>query len=186
MANKKTRRAFIETSAKAGLILPLLGTALFSCNSAQESSTTEKTPPRKKLNILILGGTSLIGPHLVAYALGRGHSVSTFTRGKSKPTVHADVFDQVEMLIGDRNDDLEALKGRKWDAVIDNSGHRVAWTTATAELLKDNVDLYMYTSSIGAYFPTMFRHSKRTAQSRQRCPKALPMKKYNSSINTPS
>ena len=57
------------------------------------------------------------------------------------------------MLIGDRKDNLEALKGRTWDLVIDNSGRNVQWTTDTAELLKDNVGLYVYTSSTGEYFP---------------------------------
>ena len=37
--------------------------------------------------------------------------------------------------------------------MIDNSGHRVQWTKDTAELLKDNVGLYLYTSSTGVYYP---------------------------------
>ncbi len=39
------------------------------------------------------------------------------------------------------------------DAVIDNSGYRVEWATDSAEFLRDAVDLYLYTSSIGVYYP---------------------------------
>ena len=107
----------------------------------------------KKLKILILGGTSFLGPHQVAYALERGHEVSIFTRGKTKPTIHPEVFSKVEQLIGDREDNLEALKNRKWDVVVDNSGRRTKWTEDTARLLKDQVGFYMYTSSLSVYYP---------------------------------
>ncbi len=134
-----SRRAFLKTASLAAAALPFAG-------CASEASS-------KSLNILILGGTSFLGPQQIAYALDRGHSITTFTRGQTRPTTHADVFDRVESLIGDRENDLEALKGREWDAVIDNSGRQVSWTTATAELLRDTVDLYVYTSSTGVYYP---------------------------------
>ena len=85
--------------------------------------------------------------------MSRGHKITTFTRGKTKPTIHPELFKDVEMLIGDRVDNLEALKGRKWDAVIDNSGRRVKWTTDTAELLKDHVGMYVYISSVSVFYP---------------------------------
>ena len=134
-----TRRQFLKHSALGVASLPFLG---FS-------------PPSHPLRILILGGTSFLGPQQIAYALGRGHSITTFTRGRTVPTTHRRLFERVESLIGDRENDLEALKGREWDAVIDNSGQRVHWTTATAELLKDHVGLYLYTSSTGVYYPYM-------------------------------
>ncbi|NNE26172.1 MAG: NAD-dependent epimerase/dehydratase family protein [Saprospiraceae bacterium] len=110
-------------------------------------------PQRKSLNILILGGTSFLGPHQIEYALSRGHKVTTFTRGKTQPTVHQSLFNQVTSLIGDRENDLNALKSGQWDVVIDNSGRKVEWTKKTAELLKDKVELYIYTSSTGVYYP---------------------------------
>lgn len=143
MSKSTSRRQFLETSLKAALTVPLLTSGLLSCTSTES----------KKLNILILGGTSFLGPHQIAYALGRGHSVSIFTRGKTKPTVHKELFDQVEQLVGDRNDNLKALENRQWDAVIDNSGRQAEWTKKTAELLKDNCGLYLYTSSTGVYYP---------------------------------
>ena len=113
----------------------------------------ERSRNEKKLKILILGGTSFLGPHQIAYAIKRGHRVSTFTRGKTIPKIHPDVFSQVEQLVGDREDNLEALKNRKWDVVIDNSGRKTKWTQDTARLLVDHVDLYMYTSSLSVYYP---------------------------------
>jgi 2'-hydroxyisoflavone reductase len=89
----------------------------------------------------------------VRYALERGHSVSIFTRGRTEPSLFKDAFDHVEHLIGDRVDNLEALEGRSWDVVIDNSGARTEWTRSSAELLKDHVGSYLYVSSTGVYYP---------------------------------
>ncbi|OIQ41374.1 MAG: hypothetical protein BM563_01440 [Bacteroidetes bacterium MedPE-SWsnd-G1] len=143
---KKTisRRTLIKNGIKAGMIIPFLGHSLFA-------ATHENTD--KKLKILILGGTSFLGPHQIAYAISRGHSISTFTRGKTTPTIYKGLFKQVEQLTGDRENDLSALENRKWDVVIDNSGRKTEWTRKTATLLKDNVRYYIYTSSTGVYYP---------------------------------
>ncbi|WP_299125999.1 NAD-dependent epimerase/dehydratase family protein [uncultured Winogradskyella sp.] len=153
MKKPQTRREFIIKSTLASFAIPILGSGLISCKSEPKEETKDSETTLKKLNILILGGTSFLGPHQIAYALSRGHSVSTFTRGKTKPSVYSELFDQVEQLIGDREDNLKALENRKWDVVIDNSGRNVEWTKATANLLKDNVGMYMYTSSTGVYYP---------------------------------
>jgi 2'-hydroxyisoflavone reductase len=141
---EKTRREFVKNGLKIALATPLVGTSLLSFSSI------EKAAP---LRILILGGTSFLGPHQIAYALDRGHSVSTFTRGKTKPSIYKDLFDRVEMLIGDRENDLSALETGTWDVVIDNSGRKTEWTKKTAALLKDRVGIYLYTSSTGVYYP---------------------------------
>lgn len=140
-----SRRKFLGTSLALGL------TPLIKANPLQELMGIVKS--EKKLKILILGGTSFLGPHQIAYALGRGHEVSIFTRGKTTPKIHQELFAKVENLVGDREDNLEALKNRKWDVVIDNSGRKTKWTEDTAQLLKDNVGFYMYTSSISVYYP---------------------------------
>ncbi|WKK66000.1 NAD-dependent epimerase/dehydratase family protein [Lutimonas zeaxanthinifaciens] len=141
---KLTRRNFVKKSGQIVLASPLLGSSLLSFSRTKKS---------KSLKILILGGTSFLGPHQIAYALSRGHKISTFTRGKSKPTVHRDKFDKVEQLIGDRENDLSAIEKGNWDLVIDNSGRKTEWTRKTAQLLKDRASLYMYTSSTGVYYP---------------------------------
>lgn len=102
---------------------------------------------KRPLKILILGGTGFVGPHQVEVALGRGHEVTLFNRGQSAPGL----FPQVENLTGDRDGDLAALRGRKWDAVIDNSGNIPRWVQTAAALLQGNVGQYLYVSSISAY-----------------------------------
>ena len=150
----KSRREFLNASIRAGAAMSALAHPGLAAALAWPSGpSTPVRSVRGRLSILILGGTSFIGPHVIAYAMNRGHSVTTFTRGRTKPTVHAVLFEDVEQLIGDRENDLEALRGRTWDAVIDNSGRRVEWTERSAQLLRDNVDLYLYTSSTGVYYP---------------------------------
>lgn len=152
MKKIKTRRDFVENSIKAGLLLPFIGSHLLSCSS-KESKETAENNNSKGLRILILGGTSFLGPHQIAYAISRGHTISTFTRGKTKPTIYTDLFENVEQLVGDRADNLTALENKKWDVVIDNSGRKAEWTKASAALLKDAADVYLYTSSTGVYYP---------------------------------
>ena len=144
-----SRREFLTLGVAA---LASMGSTRGQAGPARASRPVA-APAGNPLDILILGGTSFLGPHQVAYALGRGHSVTTFTRGRTEPTVHRELFSAVESLIGDRENDLAALRGRSWDAVIDNSGRRVAWTRDSAELLRDHVGSYLYTSSTGVYYP---------------------------------
>jgi 2'-hydroxyisoflavone reductase len=89
----------------------------------------------------------------VRYAVERGHEVSIFTRGRRKPGLFQEAFAHVEHLIGDRNGDLDALRGRSWDAVIDASGMSEKWTRDSAVLLRDAVSTYLYISSTGVYYP---------------------------------
>jgi len=153
MTKKPTRRKFIEQSVKVGMAIPLIGSPLWSCKSETKSEEIAVNEESKKLNILILGGTSFLGPHQIAYALSRGHKVTTFTRGKTLPSIHQDLFENVTQLIGDRENDLTALENGQWDAIIDNSGHNVEWVKQSADLLKNKAELYMFTSSTGVYYP---------------------------------
>jgi len=142
---KTTRRGFLEAGIALGFV-PIVDAIPFK-------QLMQSEQPSKKLKILILGGTSFLGPHQIAYALSRGHEVSMFTRGKTVPKIHTEVFDQVERLVGVREDNLEAIKNRKWDVVIDNSGRKTQWTEDSAQLLVDQVEYYMYTSSISVFYP---------------------------------
>lgn len=96
--------------------------------------------------MLVLGGTGFIGPHMVRYAVERGHEVSIFTRGRSE----ADIPD-VEQLVGDRSGDLAALEGRTWDVVLDNNARDYRWVRLTTDLLRDSTARYVFVSSISAY-----------------------------------
>src|SRR5436309_6852146 len=103
-----TRRSFIKVSAMAS------GAVGFGLAPQIIRAADEKPKP---MRILILGGTGFTGPFQVKYALERGHKVTVFNRGKSHP---GELPDGVEQLLGDRNGQLDALKGKKWDVVIDN------------------------------------------------------------------
>jgi nucleoside-diphosphate-sugar epimerase len=136
--NGTTRRCFIKISAAtaAAFAFPLRSKTLFAEQSV------------KPLRILILGGTGFTGPYQVRYALSRGHKVTTFNRGKTHPD---ELPKEVEQLIGDRNGKLEALKDRQWDVVIDNPTTLPAWVRDAAQVLKANVDRYVFISTISIY-----------------------------------
>jgi 2'-hydroxyisoflavone reductase len=102
----------------------------------------------KPLRILILGGTGFTGPEQVRYAVGRGHKVTVFNRGKTK---RGEIPEGVEQLVGDRNGQLDALKGKQWDVVIDNPTTLPVWVRDAAEILKGNVDRYVFISTISVY-----------------------------------
>jgi 2'-hydroxyisoflavone reductase len=99
------------------------------------------------MKLLILGGTMFLGRHAVDAALAAGHEVTIFTRGQTNP----ELFPEVEHLQGDRDGDLGALEGRRWDGVVDTSGYVPRILRASAELLRDAVDRYVFVSSISVY-----------------------------------
>src|SRR5467141_5411135 len=136
--NTTTRRHFLKASVAVG---SGLGSALRSTRLFAEKSV-------KSLRILILGGTGFTGPYQVKYALSRGHKVTTFNRNKTHP---GELPAEVEQLVGDRNGNLDALKNRQWDVVIDNPTTLPAWVRDAAQILKGNVDRYVFTSTISVY-----------------------------------
>ena len=98
------------------------------------------------MRILILGGTQFLGRHAVDVALARGHHVTLFNRGQTRP----DLFPDVEKLRGDRDGDLTALTGRDFDAVIDTSGRVPRLVAETLDALGD-VGHYTFVSTISVY-----------------------------------
>jgi 2'-hydroxyisoflavone reductase len=110
-------------------------------------SSRDRDDATKKLRLLILGGTGFLGPATVEEALKRGHTMTLFNRGKTNP----DLFGELERLKGDRQDNIDALKGRRWDAVIDTSAYVPSHVEATASLLADNVRHYVLISSVSVY-----------------------------------
>ena len=133
----QNRRDFLATA------LAVAGTAAFRPAWAQA-----------KKSILILGGTGFVGPHQVRRALERGHRVTIFNRGRSAPGMFGK---DVEELAGDRAGNLELLKGRRWDSVIDESasgGDAPEWVRQSATLLRDATEQYLFISSRAVYLDT--------------------------------
>ena len=140
-----TRRDFIRTTGVVGAGLALGGTT--ACAGPQSDSAASDEAPRESLRILMLGGTGFIGPHMVRYAVERGHQVSIFTRGRRQ----TDLPEGVEQLVGDRNDDHTALEGRTWDVVLDNNAQDYRWVQKSTALLAAAASQYVFVSSISAY-----------------------------------
>jgi 2'-hydroxyisoflavone reductase len=99
------------------------------------------------MEILILGGKRFLGISLVEAALQSGHIPTLFNRGITNP----EKFPMVENLIGDREGDLRALQGKKWDAVIDTSGFVPRIVKQSAAFLSGNCDLYVFISTLSVY-----------------------------------
>jgi 2'-hydroxyisoflavone reductase len=167
------RRTFIRQSALAGGAFglgALSPTALAAATGAIPARELEGVPgnassdaqpvtgryrglpdvpaAERSLSILILGGTGFTGPAQVAYAVARGHRVTVFNRGRSDGELPAGV----EQLTGDRNEgEVDALRGRSWDVVIDNPTTLPFWVRDAAEVMHDSTGQYVFISTISTY-----------------------------------
>jgi 2'-hydroxyisoflavone reductase len=106
-------------------------------------------PPKK---ILVLGGTSFLGPAIVEAAVVEGHEVTLFNRGLTNPQL----FPTLEKLRGLRSPDhsaenFSALGQRRWDVVIDVWPSDPLLAESAATLLRDRTSHYLYVSSVAAY-----------------------------------
>jgi 2'-hydroxyisoflavone reductase len=142
-----TRRQFLQTTAASAAALGLTGLTPALAASPHAAAARAAIAAPRRIRLLILGGTGFIGPHQVRYAVERGHEVTIFNRGRSAPGV----FQGVEEVIGDRAvNNYDALRGRTWDAVIDNSASTSTapqWVREAAAVLRDNVAQYLFIST---------------------------------------
>lgn len=137
------RREFLQASLVAGALL-----------ATHTRSNAAETPAKaaKPLDVLVFGGTGLIGPPLVEALVARGHKVVLFNRGKTK----ADLFPDLERIKGDRNPDkdegVKGLEGRKFDLVFDDTGYFPRYVKTSSEMLaKAGSGHIVFVSSISAY-----------------------------------
>jgi 2'-hydroxyisoflavone reductase len=70
-----------------------------------------------------------------------------FSRGRTPASLPANV----ETLIGDRNSDLDSIKNRDWDAVIDVATFGPGWVRSLGEALKGRVKHYTFISTVSVY-----------------------------------
>jgi len=135
------RRRFLKTS--------LIGGAAVAAGCAPDAATVQEMAPQaiSPLKILVLGGTGFIGPHMVREALRRGHDVSLFNRGRT----NNELFPDLKLFKGDRNNGLQSLEGGDWDVVVDNSGYVPRHAEDSARLLAPIVSHYLYVSTISVY-----------------------------------
>jgi len=99
------------------------------------------------VNVLVIGGTTFLGPHVVDSLLRRGHRVATFNRGrKAAPPVEG-----VERIVGDRGTDIDRLRGRSFDAVIDTCGYFPRVVDMSVSMLARSIRSYVFVSTISVY-----------------------------------
>ena len=135
------RRDFVKRS--------LIATAASACSSLFPLPAFASVTPKR---ILVLGGTSFLGPALVEAAVAEGHTVTLFNRGITNP----ELFPHLEKLRGFRSSDagdqdLSVLARRHFDVVVDVWPNDPAIAASAAEFLKDRTPHYLYVSSIAAY-----------------------------------
>ena len=102
------------------------------------------------MNVLVIGGTRDFGKISVRLLLDRGDQVTVYSRGNVRPEFWGDV----DHIIGDRTDHdgfVENLRGRRFDAVIDNVAYRVDDVRAAVEALKGNIGKYVVSTTVSIY-----------------------------------
>jgi 2'-hydroxyisoflavone reductase len=136
------RREFVKRSLIA---------TVASVSSPWSFSPVLAAAPAPK-RVLVLGGTSFLGPALVDAAVANGHTVTLFNRGITNPGL----FPYLERLRGfrsaDVNDqDLSALGRRHFDVIVDVWPNDPTIAASAAEFLGDHTSHYLYVSSVAAY-----------------------------------
>ena len=99
------------------------------------------------MKLLVLGGSVFLGRAVVDVALGRGHEVTLFNRGRSDEGL----FPEAERIRGDRDGGTSALSGRTFDACVDTCGYVPRIVRQSVEQLKDSVGCYAFVSSESVY-----------------------------------
>jgi 2'-hydroxyisoflavone reductase len=158
---KPTRRQFIQGAAAAGALYGLAATSPYWMRNAFASAgkaeaLTElllrdnafaREQAKKKLDLLVLGGTGFLGPACTEVALARGHTVTHFNRGRT----NAHLYPQIEKIEGDRREAHDGLRGRKWDCVLDTSAYFPRVVHNAMDALDGNVEHYVLISTISVY-----------------------------------
>lgn len=154
----ESRRSFL--GAAAALAAAPLAAAV-TTTPARAARPIPAATHRAGKKILVLGGTRFLGPAVVRAALANGHTLTLWNRGRTNPGL----FPEVEKLQGQRRrprpdrpadkqdpaQDLSALQGRKWDAVVDTSGYFTGEVEDVCRVLAGNVQQYAFVSSLSVY-----------------------------------
>lgn len=100
------------------------------------------------MRLLVLGGTSFIGRHIVEAALAADHDVTVFNRGRTNP----DLFPDADRRAGDRaHGDYASLGQGRWDATVDVSAYVPRAVEQFLTSVGDRSGHYVQVSSVAAY-----------------------------------
>lgn len=97
--------------------------------------------------LLVLGGTSFVGPAIVDEARSRRWAVTVLNRGGRAPRP------DVTAVRGDRSthDGLDGIADATWDVVVDTWAQAPSTVRDAARLLADRTDRFVYISSRSVY-----------------------------------
>jgi 2'-hydroxyisoflavone reductase len=99
------------------------------------------------VRVLVIGGTRLVGRHIAAAALDRGHEVTLFNRGQTDPTALPDATH----LVGDRDGDMWALADGEWDATVDVCAYVPRQVRSLLDALGGRAGRYTFISTLSVY-----------------------------------
>lgn len=97
--------------------------------------------------LLVIGGTSFVGPALIELALSRDYRVTMLNRGVTS----TNPFPEVDHRIGDRDGGLAVLGDDSWDVVVDTCGYVPRVVRDSATMLRDRTGWYSLVSSLAVY-----------------------------------
>ena len=99
------------------------------------------------MNVLVIGGTRFLGRAIVEAALGHGHAVTLFNRGRSNPGL----FPGLGRIRGDRVADAGLLGAESFDVAIDVAGMAPTDVAPVVDALAGRVGRYVFVSTISVY-----------------------------------
>lgn len=135
------------------LVLAAAGAALvpFDARAHNFGPTLAAPLSTRPQRILVLGGTHYLGPALVRAAVARGHTVTLFNRGKTRPHLFKGIERRIGNRYPERDNGLSSLDTGEWDVVIDLNAYYPRLVTASCEKLKGRTQRYILMSSISVY-----------------------------------
>jgi 2'-hydroxyisoflavone reductase len=100
------------------------------------------------MRLLVLGGTVFLSRAVAAAALARGHQVTCVARGAS-----GSVPDGARLVLANRDvpGALDALRGERFDAVVDVATMSLPWVTDALDTLTDRAGHWTFVSTINVY-----------------------------------
>lgn len=99
------------------------------------------------MKILVIGGGIFLGRAVVGAALTAGHQVTVFNRGQAS----ANNGFPVTWIRGDRDGDLVALQGGRWDVVVDTCGYFPRQIRRLLHAVGGTTGCYVFISTVAAY-----------------------------------
>ena len=99
------------------------------------------------VKLLVIGGTRFAGRAFVELAVRHGHDVAVFHRSVSEP----EDFPSVEHLHGNRDGQLDLLRGRSLDAVLDTYAYVPRAVREASAVLRDVTGHYTLVSTLSVH-----------------------------------